>query len=162
MLIIKYWTKVLTSEWNEFKTLCTGPLTPSFTSSFTNNFMYPPSSCAWRGKVKSTSRMTDTWPSIMWEIVSNIFTAKKIRWQGQRWTEQKSYLQYIRWLLHHNAAKPCHIWIFNIGKSWFKLLESDTFQKHTKDTVHRLCLSLFSISVYRTLTRKIDIAFHKA
>ena len=69
---------------------------------------------------------------------------KKISWQGQRWTEQKLYLQYIRWLLHHNASKPCHMWIFNIGKSWFKLLESDTFQKHTKDTVHKMLITFFN------------------
>ena len=38
----------LTSVWNDFSTLCTGPGTLSLHSSLTISFMYPPSSCAWK------------------------------------------------------------------------------------------------------------------
>ena len=123
--------------------------------------MYPPSSCAWRGKVKSTSRMTDTWTSIMWEIVSNIFTGKKLAGKA-RGELNKNCIFNISddycITMHPNHAIYESLILENLDSNSLKVTPS----KNIPEAQCIECLSLISISVYRTSTRKIDIAFHKA
>ena len=97
----------------------------------------------------------------MWEIVSNIFTGKKLAGKA-RGELNKNCIFNISddycITMHPNHAIYESLILENLDSNSLKVTPS----KHIPKTQCIKCLSLFSISVYRTLTRKIDIAFHKA